>query len=460
MAPSQESKKMIVDDTTTACTASSADTDDELEELIEAGDWTGVVQAAKEKTANNEQQKNNEIIDLKKELKQCKKTAEQQNNEISEDSQDPTVEPIASTTGLENAAAAAADAVATTVLTTVIGSMNAAAAVAAVAVATTVDERCGCCCCCICCRIISDRYSRHEKLQTLKYVYKWAHNGVDFLKLFHACGGISSLLNFLIKTMYDGNCVGANRMECIEYVALIIGDATSLEENNVNEDIAKKVVTSIMECDGINPLIAAASEEYSGGDDVPQLNALDSVWYALRNISSEMDEMKDLINKDQAIALFDTGINTISHLKSVDYPEASSTVEHIFVTLSSVVFCNYVTKKYLQDNDILSKCLVVFKKDDVWTCQDEELLQSATRFFVLCCFKNLLDKSSDYEMLLPLLVMVSNSGIRHDAMYMLDGAEIVERSTVEVLESLLNMEDVNEDTKKMVRYLIHEITSS
>ena len=80
--------------------------------------------------------------------------------------------------------------------------------------------------------------------------------------------------------------------------------------------------------------------------------------------------------------------------------------------------------------------------------------------YTVSCLNNLLDKSSDYEMLLPLLVMVSNSGIRHDAMYMLDGAEIVERSTVEVLESLLNMEDVNEDTKKMVRYLIHEITSS
>ena len=36
----------------------------------------------KETTANNEQQKNNEIIDLKKELEQCKETAGQQNNEI------------------------------------------------------------------------------------------------------------------------------------------------------------------------------------------------------------------------------------------------------------------------------------------------------------------------------------------------------------------------------------------
>ncbi|OEU10357.1 hypothetical protein FRACYDRAFT_247390 [Fragilariopsis cylindrus CCMP1102] len=233
IAPSQESKKMIVDDTTTAS--------------------------------------------IKR-----------------EDSQDPTVEPIASTTGPL--------------------SMN-AAAVAAVAFAAV-----------------------SSLLQTLKNVYKWAAthaHGGDFLKLLRACGGISSVLTFLIKTMYDGNCVGANRMECIKYAALIIGNATYLGENNVNEDIAKKMVTSIMECDGINPLIAA-SEEYSGGDDIPQLNALDSVWYALRNISCRMDEMKDLIIKDQAIALFDTGINAISHLKSVDYPQASSTVEHIFFTFLNI----------------------------------------------------------------------------------------------------------------------------
>jgi hypothetical protein len=224
-------------------------------------------------------------------------------------------------------------------LTTTTGLEN-AAAVDAVAVATTVDERC---CDCDCdelwCHIISGRYSRQEKLQTLKKVYKGvathAHGGDFFLKLFHTCGGISSVLTFLMKTMYDGNCVGANRMECIKYAALIIGNTTDPGENNVNEDIAKDFVTSIMECDGINPLIAA-SEEYSGGDDIPQLNALDSVWYALRNISCRMDEMEDLINKDQAIALFDTGINTISHLKSVDYPQASSTFEHIFSTLLNI----------------------------------------------------------------------------------------------------------------------------
>ena len=129
-----------------------------------------------------------------------------------------------------------------------------------------------------------------------------------------------------------------------------------------------------------------------------------------------------------------------------------------------------MTKKYLQDNDILSKCLVVFKKDDVWTCQGEELLRSATHFFRWCCFKNLLDRSSDYEMLLPLLVMVlkeypSNSTIRNAAVHMLHSAcslvtdkKIIERSgTVEVLGALLKWNDISEEAKTTVRSLIHKI---
>ena len=196
------------------------------------------------------------------------------------------------------------------------------------------------------------------------------------------------------------------------------------------------------------------------------------VWCALLNISDKMPAMKDLIKKDQAIALFDTGIDIISQLKSVDGSVASSTLCNVFVILLDIVSNDYVTKKYLQDNDILSECLLVFKTDDVWTCQGEELLRSATHFFRWCCFKNLLDKSSDYETILPLLVMVlkeypSNSTIRNAAVHILHSAcslvtdkKIIERSgTVEVLGALLKSEDINEEAKNKVRTLTNKITA-
>ena len=203
-----------------------------------------------------------------------------------EDSQDPAVEPIPSITVSENAVAVA---VATTVST------------ADDEIPSTTFKLAG-----VLCSIISDRYSCDEKLRTLKKLRKWAytHDG-DFLKLFHACGGVLSVLNFLVKTMNDGNCVGVVRMKCIDDAASIIANTTYRGENNVNEDITKKIATSLVECDGINTLINA-SEEYSGGDDASQLEALWAVSCALQNISCKMHLMEDLIKKDQAIALFDT----------------------------------------------------------------------------------------------------------------------------------------------------------
>ena len=96
------------------------------------------------------------------------------------------------------------------------------------------------------------------------------------------------------------------------------------------------------------------------------------------------------MKEDQTIALFDTGIYAISQLKSVDDINASYTLIHVFITFDSIK----VTKKYFQDKDILLKWLEVFKKDDgTWT---------STRSKIVA----LLDMSSDYEMLLPLLIVV------------------------------------------------------
>ena len=101
-----------------------------------------------------------------------------------------------------------------------------------------------------------------------------------------------------------------------------------------------------------------------------------------------------------------------------------------------------------------------------------KIIRRSTVFFEWCCFKNLLNKSSDYEMLLPLLVMVlkeypSNSTIRNAAVHILHSAcslvtdkKIIERSgTVEVLGALLKSEDINEEAKNKVRTLTNKITA-
>jgi hypothetical protein len=318
------------------------------------------------------------------------------------------------------------------------------------------------------CNIISTRYSRDEALRTLERLSKWAFtHDSDFLKSFHRYSGVVKVLDFLKKTMKDGNCIGAVRMECIKKAANVIANVTHHGGNNENVDIATKIATTLMECDGINTLINA-SEEYAGGDDVPQLKALSSVWMALRNITVK----KDAISKDQAIAIFDTGIDIISQLKSIDIPLASSALEPVFYTLHNIVYFNYVTKKYFQDKKIISNCLAVFKKDNTWTCRNETLIRLVIGFFQTCRLKNFLDKSSDYEMLLPLLVMAlkeypSNDDIRKCVLSLLYGAcstvndknTIVRSGAMEVLGALFTSDDINEDGKNQVRILIHNISA-
>ncbi|OEU18250.1 hypothetical protein FRACYDRAFT_236523 [Fragilariopsis cylindrus CCMP1102] len=329
------------------------------------------------------------------------------------------------------------------------------------------------------CSITSDRYTREEALYTLVRLSKWAEteNG-NFLKSFHACNGGLIVLNFIKKTMNDGNCVGQVRMECIEKAAQVVREVTySVYENQVNFEIETKIAASIMECDGITTLINA-SEEYNGGEDVPELNALCFVWKALDNITAFGNNMikEDGINEDQTIGLFDTGIDVISQLKSVDSDVASETLEFVFGVLDNCIkfLRNFVTTKYFQDKDALSKCLEVFKMDDdgdTWTCRSENTMEATILFFYTCYSKALLDRSSDCEILLPLLVMVlkvypSNDGIRHKAMCVIRHAcsivndrKTIERSgAVEVLGALLASDNIHEVDKHTVRCLTHMIT--
>ena len=109
---------------------------------------------------------------------------------------------------------------------------------------------------------------------------------------------------------------------------------------------------------------------------------------------------------------------------------------------------------------------------DTWTCRSENAMKATILFFYTCCFNNLLVRSSDYEILLPLLVMVlkeypSNDGIRYQAMYVIRDAcstvndrKIIERSgAMEVLGALLASDNINEVEKRKARFLTRLITA-
>jgi hypothetical protein len=318
------------------------------------------------------------------------------------------------------------------------------------------------------CKIVSDRYSRDESLRALNNLNTWAlTNDSDFFKSFHTYGGIVRVLDFLKATMNDVNCKGSIRMECIESAADVISQVT------FNNEIAAKIITTLLDCDGIDTLINA-SDEYIGGYDLPRLQVVNAVWCAFRYITHHILKNDSLISQEQAIAIFDTGIDIISQLKSVGGDIALETLEDVFYTFNSIISCDYVTKKHFQDKTFFSKCLDVFKKNDAWTCIGrEDFIHNTVEFFDSCCDKNLLDESSDYEMILPLLTVFlkkypSNNKIREHIMNMMDRScstindkKVIERSgALEVLSILLASDNINDEAEKdTVRTLIGKIVA-
>jgi hypothetical protein len=324
------------------------------------------------------------------------------------------------------------------------------------------------------CKIVDTGcYSRDKTLTALENLYKWAETeDSDFLKYFDIHGGIAKVLDFLNATMNDKNCKGQIRMECIEMAARVIAQVIYPGENAINEDITTKIATTFIDYDGIDTLINA-SEEYTGGKDVPQLKSVDSVWNAFRNLTTIL-MTNSLISQDKAITIFERGIDLMSQLKSVDNSIASEILEDVFFTFNHILYDNnHLTKKYFQDKNILSKCLEVFKNNGAWDCRTEEVTKYGIQFFDSCCNNDLIDDSSDYEMILPLLVVVlkkfpSNDKIRVNAMNMIydscstiNDKKIIERSgALEVLAALLASDDTNDEAEKdTVRTLIGKIVA-
>jgi hypothetical protein len=325
------------------------------------------------------------------------------------------------------------------------------------------------------CKIVVDTadcnsgYSRDKSIRALKNIYNWAGTkDYHFLKYFHTYGGVLKLLDFLTETIKDPECVGSSiLMKCIVNAANVITSVTHPGKNGINEEITTKIAITLMDCNGIHTLINASEECTPGDEDAAnnntlQLSALCSVWLALRNTTCKKDPMKDTISKAQAITLFDTGINIIFQLKSVDGPIVSETLEHVFITLHSIVFDSYITTEYFHSNDkdILSKCSEVFIKQDndgnksSWeenSRRSENAIKCAIHFFNCCRIKELLDRSSDYEILLPLLAIglktfPSNNSIRNNTLLLLnsscsiinDKKIIKDSDVIGVLGELLN----------------------
>merc|ERR1712238_95434 len=265
--------------------------------------------------------------------------------------------------------------------------------------------------------------------------------------------------------------------------------------DGVNTDIATKIATSaILDCGGIHTLLLA-SEECTNPRGVLQLKALNTIWAAVRNITTATT-CTIYTNTDQASILY-TGMNLISQLnKSIqDIPLVSTVLVHVVATLSTIVKNKYVTKKYFREKRILTNCLDIFKKNNN---PSELLTHTVIMFFDQCYSNNLFSdtnnmanvgsscytSSSDYELVFPFFGMgikkfPTNHNIRKIVIDFIDSiatvatnpdnnsykkkksAVILEKGgAMEILGVILAFNHTKKDEKKKVRALISTITNN
>ena len=327
------------------------------------------------------------------------------------------------------------------------------------------------------CRIVdTDKYSREEAIGTLIKLHQWlGKEDAHFLKCFYSYGGVIKVFDCITVTMHDVNCKGEIRSNCIGLSASVIMRVAYLGFGVTNKDIALKILISALDYGGLDILINA-SEEYTGGEDRCQLSALASVWFAFTGIFSFGSE-NIIISKDKAIAVFETGIDVLSHLKSISNVDGSilpRPLKQIFRTLRFIVEANYMTKDCIQNNSCISKCLDVFKKNDgTWNdARDVEETKATSVLFSCMLKKKLLNGGSDFEMIITFFVFalkqfgmdkdVRGRGIeffKKSCSVVHDKNIIKQSGVMESLGRLLTLDDINEDEKNKIGGIIGTIAA-
>mmetsp|Transcript_58368 Transcript_58368/g.67295 ORF Transcript_58368/g.67295 Transcript_58368/m.67295 type:complete len:498 (-) Transcript_58368:318-1811(-) len=359
------------------------------------------------------------------------------------------------------------------------------------------------------CKIVSDRYSHDESLRALDKLFQWSYTkDSTYLNCFDRYSGIIRVFDFLKESITkkkeeDGSALPLpNRMmmllECIEKASSVIQSVCFVGVDGVNTDIATKIATSaILDCDGIQTLILASEECTNNPRGAYQFKALNTIWAAVRNITSATT-CTIYTNKDQATILY-TGMNIISQLnKSIhDVSMASTVLVYIVATFSTIVKNKYATQKYFREKRILTNCLDLVKKNNNKN-PSEMLTYTVIMFFHRCHSNNLFSdhnnmanvgsscyaSSSDYELVFPFFgrsikKFPTNHKIRKIVIDFINSiatvatnpennsykkkksAAILEKGgAMEILGVVLAFNHIKQDEKKKVRALISTIANN
>jgi hypothetical protein len=132
-----------------------------------------------------------------------------------------------------------------------------------------------------------EKYSKHEILQALKDLVRWAaNNNREFYNESLELAGIARILKFLMvpKNMSD--------MEYINLICTVIASCTYIGTIG-NRDIAEVMANKFIDRGGVHTMLLS-DDEYTGGNDDKELLAVNSIREVLGNVVSNRTAFDDI----------------------------------------------------------------------------------------------------------------------------------------------------------------------
>jgi hypothetical protein len=186
----------------------------------------------------------------------------------------------------------------------------------------------------LCAIVDTDHYSRNDAIHALKNLARWGYSdNITFLSNFSELGGIQRVLLYLKNNKVDPQCVMISAkviMSCTHRNPHHNNNNNQQQHENVY-NIANEITRYFTMRDGIRILLDAGKQYNHGGsvgdhnnngnddnhddDNVVtlQLQALRWIWMVLMNVT-EKSSTFDIVHKDQLLAIFDSGLETMTKL--------------------------------------------------------------------------------------------------------------------------------------------------
>jgi hypothetical protein len=169
----------------------------------------------------------------------------------------------------------------------------------------------------LCAIVDTDHFSRDDAIHALKNLARWGYtDDITYLSDFSELGGIQRVLIYLKNNKVDP--------QCVMVAAKVIMSCTHRNPHNNNNNqqgnvynIANEITRYFTMRDGIRILLDAGKQYNNGGAGEHvvnlQLHALRWIWMVLMNIT-EKSSTFDIVHKDQLLAIFDSGLETMTKL--------------------------------------------------------------------------------------------------------------------------------------------------